>query len=140
MTPSRTTAETLEFARAKASSAEAAQPGLGEKVTPRVGGITQCRTARVLRVADENLSIRRGDFYAVTVVHAALSLPPDKLTWFNLGQRQDKLLTPRIAQIVSQYADRVLIEANRILGSCGTWTCEGSWIVIFRPDPRYQFD
>jgi hypothetical protein len=85
-----------------------------------MGRILKSWAARVLGVSNKDLSIRRGEFHAVTIVHAALSLPPRKLAELKLRQRHNKLL--------SQLLSRIEPEG-----------CKDRRIVVFRANPYQQF-
>jgi hypothetical protein len=58
----------------------------GDEIPPHLGGIFQHGAAGILRVPDEDLAVGERYFHAVTVVHAALSLPPGRLAGPDMSQ------------------------------------------------------
>lgn len=62
------------------------RPSCPDEIPPHLGGVLQHGAAGILRVSDEDLAVGERYFHAVTVVHAALSLPPDRLAGPGLSQ------------------------------------------------------
>jgi hypothetical protein len=78
------------LSREGACSADSALLRRREKVAPRVSWILQRWSTWIFGISDQDLSGRRGNFYTVTGVHTALSLPPNKLTKLQLHQRHNR--------------------------------------------------